>query len=217
VDLYEELGVGRDATPAEIKAAHRRQAKDHHPDRGGDRSKFQAVQLAYDTLKDEDRRRRYDDTGQTAGAERPDPATIHLAVLIDSLIDQLLGDGMPIETVDMRTIAIEACDEKLRAIRSEKGGAERALSKARKLASRFKRKRKAKGPDLISSALERKQRDIQAAIAKYDDAIMIWQRGRELLESYTYKVDPAPAERPRDMRFFQTPPGGFDFNWTPAR
>ena len=34
---YDILGVARDASPAEVKAAYRRKAHEHHPDRGGPR------------------------------------------------------------------------------------------------------------------------------------------------------------------------------------
>jgi curved DNA-binding protein CbpA len=218
VDLYEAIGVPRDASPEEIKRAHRREAKKNHPDRGGDRARFQEIQLAYDTLKDEDRRRRYDQTGEASGATPPDPATAQLATLIDSLIDKLISDGAPIETADMRGLAVEACDEKLREIRSNKGQVERWLSSARKLSQRFKRKRRAKGADLLRPALERKQRDLQEAIKRLDEAIAIWQRARDLLESYDYKFEPPASPMARAQHgFFYVPPGTarFTFDFKP--
>jgi DnaJ family protein A protein 2 len=42
--LYETLGVGQKATASEIKKAYHRAARDHHPDRGGDKEKFQEIQ-----------------------------------------------------------------------------------------------------------------------------------------------------------------------------
>lgn len=59
-DHYATLGVARTATADEIKRAFRRLASQHHPDKGGDTSKFQQIQAAYDTLGDEARRRAYD-------------------------------------------------------------------------------------------------------------------------------------------------------------
>lgn len=61
---YSLLGVAHDATPEEIKSAYRRLAKSLHPDRNGGNSHtshlFTAVQTAYDTLRDPERRRKYD-------------------------------------------------------------------------------------------------------------------------------------------------------------
>lgn len=63
-DLYATLDVKRDATPAEIKRAHRRRAEQVHPDKGGDPVEMAAVNHANDVLKDPARRLLYDKTGQ---------------------------------------------------------------------------------------------------------------------------------------------------------
>jgi molecular chaperone DnaJ len=62
-DYYEILGVKKDASPDEIKKAFRRQAIEHHPDRGGDEAKFKELNEAYEVLKDEGKRKRYDQFG----------------------------------------------------------------------------------------------------------------------------------------------------------
>lgn len=62
-DYYEVLGVGRNASADEIKKAFRRQAVEHHPDRGGDEAKFREINEAYEVLKDESKRKRYDQFG----------------------------------------------------------------------------------------------------------------------------------------------------------
>src|SRR6185312_358046 len=62
-DYYEILGVGKDASPDEIKKAFRRAAVEHHPDRGGDEAKFKEINEAYEVLKDESKRKRYDQFG----------------------------------------------------------------------------------------------------------------------------------------------------------
>ena len=60
MDYYKVLGVSKTATPEEIKKAYRKLAMDHHPDRGGDSSKFAEINEAYETLKDPARRANYD-------------------------------------------------------------------------------------------------------------------------------------------------------------
>jgi DnaJ-class molecular chaperone len=60
-DYYSTLGVAKDATQDEIKAAYRKMAAKHHPDRaGGDTATFQKIQAAYDIIGDEQKRREYD-------------------------------------------------------------------------------------------------------------------------------------------------------------
>lgn len=59
-DYYSDLGVERGASADEIKAAYRKLAMQHHPDRGGDQAQFQKIQEAYATLSDDQKRAHYD-------------------------------------------------------------------------------------------------------------------------------------------------------------
>lgn len=65
-DLYEVLGVPKGATEDEIKKAYRKLAHKHHPDKsGGDEAKFKEASAAYSVLSDKDKRKQYDQFGQT--------------------------------------------------------------------------------------------------------------------------------------------------------
>jgi molecular chaperone DnaJ len=69
-DYYEVLGVTRTSTEVELKAAFRKLAMQHHPDRNpGDKDcehKFKELNEAYDVLKDGDKRAAYDRYGHAA-------------------------------------------------------------------------------------------------------------------------------------------------------
>ncbi|HUD06308.1 MAG TPA: molecular chaperone DnaJ [Candidatus Saccharimonadales bacterium] len=62
-DYYEILGISKNASDDEIKKAYRRLAIEHHPDRGGDETKFKELGEAYEVLKDPGKRQRYDQFG----------------------------------------------------------------------------------------------------------------------------------------------------------
>ncbi|HSW37752.1 MAG TPA: molecular chaperone DnaJ [Candidatus Saccharimonadales bacterium] len=73
-DYYEVLGVGKAASADEIKKAFRRLAVEHHPDRGGSEEKFKEINEAYEVLKDEGKRKRYDQFGHAGvGGSGGDP------------------------------------------------------------------------------------------------------------------------------------------------
>lgn len=69
-DYYEILGVPRDASPDEIKAAFRRLARKHHPDVNQDdpeaEDKFKNIGEAYAVLNDPNKRREFDQFGRVS-------------------------------------------------------------------------------------------------------------------------------------------------------
>lgn len=54
---YQLLGIGESTTDTDVKLAYLQQVKDNPPDR--DQARFQQIQQAYETIKDEDSRLRY--------------------------------------------------------------------------------------------------------------------------------------------------------------
>ncbi len=66
-DLYEILGVARDAPEEDIKRAYRRRARDLHPDAGGDEDQFKELTTAYEVLKNPQTKANYDRYGDPRG------------------------------------------------------------------------------------------------------------------------------------------------------
>lgn len=61
---YELLGVDKKASYDEIRKAFRKLALKNHPDRGGDKEKFQELNAAYEVLSDKEKRDVYDKYGE---------------------------------------------------------------------------------------------------------------------------------------------------------
>lgn len=60
MNYYSTLGLNQNASQDEIKAAYRKMAMKHHPDRGGDEKKFKEIEEAYRTLSDPQKKQMFD-------------------------------------------------------------------------------------------------------------------------------------------------------------
>ena len=97
MDHYNTLGVAKNATPDEIKKAYRKLASQHHPDKGGDKAKFQDIQAAYDTLSSPEKRQQYDN---------PMPQGFHhqggMPQGFENIFSQMFGGGNPFDPFNQR-------------------------------------------------------------------------------------------------------------------
>ena len=76
-DLYDVLGVARDASHDDIRKAYRKLARKHHPDLNPDdpaaEERFKRVSAAYEVLSNAEKRKLYDELGPDAAKIGYDP------------------------------------------------------------------------------------------------------------------------------------------------
>jgi molecular chaperone DnaJ len=115
-DYYEVLGLGRDASTADVKRAFRALALKHHPDRNPDdleaERRFKEAVEAYEVLSDPEKRRRYDRMGPLYRHDGRPPTPEELGELLGKALGGFFrrgaGDG-PGQDVKVRVeVELEA-------------------------------------------------------------------------------------------------------------
>ena len=199
--LYQILGITPQANDAEIKAAHRRAVKAHHPDMGGDARRFQQAQRAYDILSDPDRRARYDATGI-----EEDPVAVteeqRAQSAIAAHIVQFIGSADDLNTTDI-VVAIRGAMRRQKATHEEACRTiDRRLKRVDTLRERLHRKDDKEGA--LSALLGERERDLKSALAMEQAQIDVLDRALAMLEDYSYRLDPSPTEEAQIWRALRT-------------
>lgn len=184
-DLYDVLGLGSDATQAEIRSAYRKAAKRLHPDAGGGRAEFERLQEAYTVLSDATARAKYDRTG-THGSEEDVDAKAR--DMVTSLAKQLAElDGAE------RRDLVKAMDIELRhaKVTTEQHRADflRSAKQSEKVAARFARK---KGHNFVSIALRNTAKAKYAAADGATAHIEKLERAIAILQEFTFTPEAPP-------------------------
>ena len=96
--LYDTLDVSQDASAEEIKKAYRRLARKYHPDinkDAGAEEKFKEINAAYEILSDEEKRRQYDQYGDSmfGGQNFHDFAHSQGGANLDDILRSIFGGG----------------------------------------------------------------------------------------------------------------------------
>ena len=196
-DLYEELGVPRDATPEEIKKAYRHKAKTLHPDApDGDEDAFKRASRAVAVLSDAAKREQYDRTGKEDTASPEEEENARALEMISKAFSQLftMAEFNP-ALHDPLMAAKKITKMQRNEARKAQLQVETTLAKMEKTIKRLRRK----GKDVKAGKLSRVLHVLeQAAAAELERAKLeqrVCDRVLAILKEHEYEVDP-PIPKP---------------------
>lgn len=184
---YDVLGVAKEATADEIRVAFRRAASAAHPDRqGGDGERMAQVNEAYAVLADPERRKRFDESGETAAQPPLDAEAIGaLADIFKQAIEQ-----------DEQGI-LEFARAMTRNTRQQIMGSQaRAAAKRDSLTKKRQRVRvQGEVANIVHAIIDAQIGAIAKQLAALDRALLVADAVEKLLDAY--EEDPlAPQWRP---------------------
>lgn len=205
-DLYDALGVPRDATTSEIKKAFREKSKHLHPDAAptSDGEEFRRMSSAYAVLVNPEKRERYDRTGSPDGA---DNTTAQALSIIQGMVAKVLDelDDRPVIN-DIVANMREYLRDRIAEHKNGIAALRKKASRTEKLAKRFKVKSKAKrGDNLLRGIVEGKAAEMRRAVANGEAAIATFELALKIIEDSDF--DPEEVARP--MMYVNMPMTGF--------
>lgn len=194
--LYDVLGVPADADAATIRKAYRRAAKKAHPDAGGNAEDFEKISRALRVLTDQRSRKEYDRTGDDVDREPDNDFAQALSVVRQSL-DAVLMQVKDPTRIDLVAEMKKVLTKKKAEILHDIAGGTADIKRIRKIATRFKAKKKA--PNYIGPMLASDADRIETGIKNAEEALALVKRASAILDDHEFDFDK------------WTPPEGFVF------
>lgn len=194
-DIYETLGIPRDASPKAVQSAYRALAKKYHPDRNvGDedaKAKYAAVDLAYRILSDPERRAKYDATGEV-DSPKPDNRLAEVMSVLSpclfAVLKEVVKQGGEVKEEDIVYHMRHALTHGEKEM--QKGRAEMLKDKAtlEVVADRFEFDG-ADEENILEAAVRDHLRQLEERLQQMDREIVRMGKAIEYLKKCRYKAD----------------------------
>ncbi len=207
VNPYFLLGLDETATQAEVRAAFLRAAKMHHPDAGGDANIFEEIKFAYDLLRDEERRARFDATGDTRDAPanndkaesvfRASVALKNATLKAQALAKQTQPNRSPL-AFDLIALAKIEIVNHIEILRARIPEIDERLAFQNDLSSRFV---KQSGDDFIARIFKDEILKLTSALQDIDTEIRFAEGALAAFEGYSFRKD-EDLQMPMMVSFF---------------
>ncbi len=202
-NLYDVLGVGRDATREAIRLAYRRLVKKHHPDVGGSREAWAQLLLAHDVLTDPERKDKYDKTGEYSEEKPLDIVQMAALSIISQLINNMIMTDVDLTVQDLRKVGIDYLKDGIKGHQQHLKVLETAHERATKIAGRWR------------SLGEENQLEgvVRAQFAVFEDSrqrtlvqIQAYERAIQIFEAHTFKFDTQNFVIKMDQNYYEFHP-----------
>lgn len=210
MDLYEILGIAKNATIEEIKKAYRKLSQECHPDKPtGSHDKFVAIVQAYEVLKNPQQREHYDNTGTFGGKEAASPETIAINMLQNALKSIIDYYGARLKYVDVIDEVNSKLDEGIANSKDKIQQAEARLVDLNDLRARTSHTDEI---DLIGGLIDNNIKSAQGEITFMEKNIQGLKKAKEILKTQGFRFDEKPPEEKpilgNFMVFNEFKPGG---------
>ena len=207
-NLYDELGVERDASEEEIKRAGRDAAKRNHPDKGGNPEAFHRAQTALAVLRDPARRAQYDRDGSIDDEPENNPVLSAVMAAFEKALERACED--PAFTDLAAIMRVDLLNNAANGEAANRGIRE-AIIKLEQVAKRARFKGEGQGPfsTLLAARISMNERNIVTNQAQVD----AFRGAAKFVEEFLEYVRDEPPPFPK-------PPGetwtleGLKVSWT---
>lgn len=183
MSLYETLDIPKKASPAEVKRAYRRKAKQHHPDKGGSGEDMSRVNHAYAVLSDETRRAAYDSTGTDTQSPSGDAAA-------HSLLAQIFAQGISSGQPDVVAFTRNYL---LATVQGVRATVVQHTANVENLKRRRAEVEVAYGDNLFHSLIDQQVQQGMQHLASLSAQVQHMDKAIELLKAYSSKVTAPPT------------------------
>lgn len=185
-DLYEILGVEKNADAAAIKEAYRQKAKKLHPDAGGNRADFEELSKAHETLSDPAKRAKYDETGEADYSASVNTDAQQAIAFVSELVIGVINDrSINLVSDDVQEILTKLVVTAIHELEEVVNEGKSRVLRAAEFRKRMTRVDDAKG-DPIALAIDLFESQAAAKIESFENTIRIRKIALEILEKYGY-------------------------------
>jgi curved DNA-binding protein CbpA len=200
LDPWAELGVGHEASAAEVQQAWRRKAQEHHPDRGGDAARFDRARRAWTILGDPELRRRWEAGERVEPGPEQHPDALAHQLITETVMRVLMTEAEP--SGDVIAAMVGAIEESARTLEAALQGADQKIGRAERLLARSRRKRRAE-EDIVGRTLRWHLGEIRRARGTAEQQLRIVRRAQEILRDHELMMGTGQPMRTDQYRFVQ--------------